>query len=190
MAIMSDVITLLNALRSGKKHAERDIYVLMKKRWMGICLRYCHNEDDAKDIFQEGVIKIFREIDRVRNPAAFEGWARRILINQAIDFARSKKLHWFSVESNSDSSEINEPIVDSSISDLDSQKIVEVIASLPPGYQMVFNLSLDGYDHREISEILHISESTSRSQLTKAKKLLRKLLTTIDPEYHEKTVGL
>lgn len=143
---------------------------------MALCMRYANkNVHDAEDIFQEGFIRVFNKIGLYKFEGSFEGWIRRIFVNVAIKkYQKNKKnkviLNGYShVEEN--------PIPPKVLELLSEQELIVLINSLPDGYRLVFNMYIiDGYSHKEIGKKLHIAESTSRSQLTKAKKLLKDIL--------------
>lgn len=143
---------------------------------MALCMRYSNrNVHDAEDLFQEGFIRVFDKIALYKFKGSFEGWMRRIFINVAIKkYQKNKKnlviLNGYShVEEN--------PIPPEVLGQLSEQELILLINKLPDGYRLVFNMYvIDGYSHKEISNKFNIAESTSRSQLTKAKKLLQDIL--------------
>ena len=126
----------------------------------GICLQYASSEEDAQDIMQEGFIKVFNKLDQVKNPAAFPGWIRRVMINTALEKYRSQV---FLQRVDDVRDEVNEETDDGIFDILTSQELVELIQTLSPRYRMVFNLyAIEGYSHKEISEELGISTGTSK----------------------------
>ena len=146
---------------------------------MAICLRYAKNEDEAKDILQDGFIKVFEKIDKYGFEGSFEGWLRRIIVNTAIDTYRKNKREY----------SLNEAMVkdenttvdfDESTSKYESLSVKDVVNSmqkLSPAYRTVFNLYvMEGMTHKEIADELNISEGTSKSNLAKAKLNIRKIL--------------
>ena len=140
----------------------------------GVCLRYAGNENDANDILQEGFIKVFKNLEKFRSEGSFEGWVRRIFVNTAIEHYR-KKVKLYNV------TEVQENTVeDTSLDALDNlatKDILKVVNELSPGYKAVFNMHvIEGYSHKEIADILGITEGTSKSQLARAKGVLKKLL--------------
>lgn len=153
---------------------------------MGVCLRYAKNPDEAEDIFQEAFIKIFENLNQVSTPEALPGWIRRLTINTALDELKVKKFHWLVPN------EIND-LDDNQYSDLldhlTNEQIIKIINELPEGYRAVFNLNIiDGYSHREIGKKLGITESTSRSQLTYAKRLLQQRLKKLGITRYESVI--
>ncbi len=150
---------------------QEELYKRFAPKMYAVCLRYANNPENAQDLLQEGFIKIFRNLDRFRGDGSFEGWIRRIFINTSIEFYR-KKSNVFSV------GEKEELMVeDSSLSALDKlaeKDIIKLIQELSPGYRTVFNLyAIEGYSHKEIGNMLNISEGTSKSQLARAKGILK-----------------
>jgi RNA polymerase sigma factor (sigma-70 family) len=145
-----------------------------------VCKRYAGSREDAEDYLQEAFIKVFEKLQLYRFEGSLEGWIRKTVVHICLNKLRSRKLY-------SDLSD-DFPVMDTSVPDgiqnLSEQDLLAHIAALPVGYRTVFNLfAIDGYDHAEIAEMLEISESTSRSQLTKARMVLRKALTERKTNY-------
>ncbi len=142
----------------------------------GVCLRYVANADDANDILQEGFIKVFKNLDKFRREGSFEGWIRRIFVNTAIEQFR-KKIKLYNVD------EVQEnTLEDKELSALDllaTKDILNIVNELSPGYKAVFNLHvIEGFSHKEIADALGITEGTSKSQLARAKGVLKKIVET------------
>jgi RNA polymerase sigma factor (sigma-70 family) len=145
-----------------------------------VCKRYAGSREDAQDYLQEAFIKVFEKLHLYRFEGSLEGWIRTTVVHICLNKLRSRKLY-------SDLSD-DFPVMDTSMPDgiqnMSEQDLLAQIAALPVGYRTVFNLfAIDGYDHAEIAEMLEISESTSRSQLTKARMVLRKALTEKKTDY-------
>lgn len=138
-----------------------------------VCLRMINNETEAEDIMQEAFLKAFRKIDTYKGEVSFGAWLKKIVINCSLDFLKKKRI---------DFEKITESAViladESNDSDkVDVEKIKKAIRSLPDGYRIILSLYLfEGYDHKEISQILGISNTASRTQYSRAKNKLRKLL--------------
>jgi len=155
--------------------AQELLYKHFAPKMFGICLRYAKCQAEAEDILQEGFIKIFTRLKDYRNEGSFEGWVRRTFINTAINFYR-KNLKSKNEIDITDIEIVNDSHV-SAIDKLSTQELLEVIRELPDGYRIVFNLNvMEGYTHKEIGEMLKISENTSKSQLSRAKQVLQKRL--------------
>ena len=150
------------------------LYHRFSSKMFTVCLRYCKDTEDAQDLLQDGFVKIFKNLDKYRGEGSFEGWIRRIFVNTSIEhFRRSVK--------NFPVTEMKEiSIEDASWNALDNlaeKEIIKMIQELSPGYRQVFNMYvIEGYSHRDISEILGVSEGTSKSQLARAKAILKKMV--------------
>ena len=161
----------------AQKKLYEDFYGSMK----GVCLRYANNEMDAQDILHEGFIKVFKHISKYQPGTSLSAWIRRIMVNTSIDYYRKRTRRR---TEDMDAAYDKHAAVPSPVSDLTVQEIILSIQSLTPAYRMVFNLYImEGYSHREISEILGITESTSRSNLVKARIKLKALLAKKDIRY-------
>lgn len=139
---------------------------------LGICLRYANNREEARDMLQEGFVKIFEKIDQFDPNYSFSGWMKRVMVNNAIDQYRRDAR----APMNDDELALANHSVDADVfSGLGYQEILKLIQRLPTGYRTVFNLYvIEGFTHKEIGEQLGIAEGTSKSQLNKAKLMLRK----------------
>jgi len=159
-------------LRNDVKSHEL-IYRHFAPKMYGICLRFAGNEMEADDILQEGFIKVITKIKNFRNEGSFEGWIRRTIINTAINYYRRnlRSAKFFDID------DFEIPVLnDESIFDkLSKEELVQLIQELPNGYRTVFNLNvIEGYTHKEIGQMLNISDNTSKSQLTRARSILQK----------------
>lgn len=150
------------------------LYERFASRMYGVCLRYTSDPEEAQDILQEGFIKVFRHLEKFRQEGSFEGWIRRIMINTAIEYFRKKKYLNPVTEKEEASLESSD---ENALDKLAEKDIIGLIQQLSPGYRAVFNLYvIEGYGHKEIAEMLGISEGTSKSQLARAKSVLQKLV--------------
>jgi RNA polymerase sigma-70 factor (ECF subfamily) len=148
----------------------------------GICLRYAGNYDDAQDILQEGFIKVFEKIHQFGFKGAFEGWIRKVMVNTALEKYR---LHYRLVTIDENITEIEYEIEKDIASDIDVNGLIKIIQDLSPRYRVVFNLyALEGFSHKEISEMLQITEGTSKSNLSRARAILQEKVS----KYYLKTV--
>jgi RNA polymerase sigma factor (sigma-70 family) len=167
---------LLEGCRRGDRKMQHELYNRFAPKMYGVCLRYASNAEEAEDILQEGFIKIFNKINSYRGEGSFEGWIRRIFVNTAIEHFR-KKIYLQPI------SETEENTVEGKyLSVLDSlaeKDIIQLVQQLSPGYRTVFNMYVvEGYTHKQIAEMLGISEGTSKSQLSRAKLILQDLVKT------------
>lgn len=150
--------------------AQRHLYEKYSKKFYTICMRYCQDEEDAKDVLQNGFVKIYTKLDTYNFSGSFEGWMKRIITNTAIEFYR-KKINFQDIEEIKVQNE--SAIIETS--EIDVKEFLKIIQSLPDGYRMVFNLyAMEGFNHQEIAKKLNISEGTSKSQLSRARAILQK----------------
>lgn len=151
------------------RKAQEQLYKLLAPKLFAVCLKYSKNDDEAKDNLQDGFIVVFNKLDQFQNKGSFEGWAKRIVINQCLQQYRNSGVLEI----------INENIPDEDEIELDNEDIsldflLKIIQELPDRYRLVFNLYvLDGYSHKEIATMLMISEGTSKSNLARAKVILK-----------------
>jgi RNA polymerase sigma factor (sigma-70 family) len=180
---------LIKGCRENDPRAQTAFYNLYKGRLMGICRRYAKNREEAEDIFQEAFIKIFKSIRTLQKDEAVGSWVRQIVVNTAINYyhqhlkqANLQVDYEGVMQSNDEHLNI--------LGQLTSEEILTLINQLPDGYRMVFNLYvMEGYNHREIGEMLEIAENTSKSQLSRAKELLRRKLKEIGIVNYEQPNG-
>jgi RNA polymerase sigma-70 factor (ECF subfamily) len=154
--------------------AQSEIYKLYADVLFGISLKYSRNYQDAEDTLQDSFLIIFDKIKQYNNKGSFEGWLKRIVINTALQKYR-KKNHLQLIKEVSDTEEVVE--IDFEDTDVDIGFLLKLVQELPDKYRLVFNLYvLDSYSHKEISEMLNISEGTSKSNLSRARKKLKEKL--------------
>ncbi|MBL4668123.1 MAG: RNA polymerase sigma factor [Flavobacteriales bacterium] len=162
----------------GDRKAQQELYKIFYGKMMGVCYRYTNNTEDAKDVLQDGFVKVYRNLKKYTFKGSLEGWIRRIMVNTAIDHFRKHKDVFFVDDEEGyilENSKVES--ADSIYSQFGESVIMEAIQSLSPAYKAVFNLNvIEGYQHKEIAEKLGISEGTSKSNLAKAKQNLRQQL--------------
>jgi len=164
---------LIVACKNQDRRAQKLLFDRYSPKMFGVCKRYIKNREDAEDVLVEGLFRALTKIDMFKSQGSFEGWIRRIIVNQALMFLRKKNNFKMTVEvSNIEiKSQINAE------DELVAQDILNLLEKLPTGYRTVFNLYvLEGYKHREIAELLGISINTSKSQLILAKKRMQSLI--------------
>ena len=165
---------LVGKAAAGDSPSFRELYDAISGKMYSLCLRYAGNAEDANDWFQEGFVKVYRNLSSFRGEGSFEGWARRIFVTACIDGIKSRKQLFPVVREESDS-------VSADLSGYDklaNEDLMRMIRRLPDGYRTVVNLYLvEGFNHKEIGSMLNISEEGSRSQLFRARVLLQKMLT-------------
>jgi RNA polymerase sigma-70 factor (ECF subfamily) len=169
---------LINACAKGERKAQEFIYKKFASAVMGVCVRYVRDRDDAHDVFQEAFIQIFQKIHTVEKPEALAGWIRRLTVNTAINFYNKNKKH--SAVSGYEKVYEDDGTHHDLLAQMSAEEIMKIVDKLPDGYRMVFNLYVvEGYKHEEIAEMLNINVGTSKSQLFKAKNMLREMLQTL-----------
>lgn len=162
---------LIKGCIEGNRRMQEMLYNKFAPKMYAVCLRYAGNTNDAQDLLQEGFIKVYNNLQKFRGEGSFEGWIRRIFVNTSIEHFRKKN----KLRTVADPEEKN--IEDTSLTALDNlgeKDILQLIQELSPGYRTVFNLYVvEGFAHKEIAEMLGISEGTSKSQLARAKNILQ-----------------
>lgn len=173
---------IIKACAEKESWAQKKIFEYFEKVMFRTAYRYTNNKEDAEDVVVDSFIKVFTKIDtfKLKNSKSFENWIKTIVINNSLMILRKKKKIVFTdINSHTEPSfQIDE--------NLESKNIYAVIMNLPIGYKTVFNLfEIEGYSHKEIAEKLNISTQTSKSQLSRAKKLLQKRLNSLNEIKHE-----
>jgi RNA polymerase sigma-70 factor (ECF subfamily) len=163
---------LAEQCRQGKRSAQQALYDRYAGTMKAVCLRYVGQEFDAEDVLVSGFMKAFDKMGQYGGQGSLEGWLRRIMVNEALMFLRKAKRLPQAVEEAA--LEIEAPVVEADAAH-DAEALMAMVQALPDGYRTVFNLyAIEGYSHAEIAERLGISEGTSKSQLSKARQLLKK----------------
>lgn len=169
---------LINACIAANNDARQELYQRFYGKMMALCLRYTKNRDDARDVLHEGFLKVFDGLGSFRNAGSLEGWIRTIMVNASIlQYHKQNKLR---ITHSSLEDDEGEQTAESFVADDDIiakigyEELLQLIRGLPPAYQTVFNLfAIEGYGHKEIAEMLDISEGTSKSNLFKARTKLQ-----------------
>jgi RNA polymerase sigma factor (sigma-70 family) len=184
----SDEEKLIEGCISGKRQAQSELYRKYSSIMFGVCLRYATNREEAEDVVQEGFIKVFQNIGTYRGQGSFAGWLRRIFVNTAINHYHAKVKQLVVIVENIEEYEDvdNNEIAGmfshtAELEEISPDKVMKLVQELPDGYRMVMNLFVfEGYSHNEIAEMLGISENTSKSQLSKARKYLKRQLISLN----------
>lgn len=164
---------IIAACRAGDRIGQKALYDQYASRMMGICMRYCKQREDAEDVLCNGMYRIMTKIGQYTGQGNFEGWMKRVMINECLMHLRKKKIRFEDVDE-----QRHIASAESSIEDLLMyEDVLRLLDYLPPGYRTVFTLYvIDGYKHKEIAEELGISINTSKSQLILAKKRLQDIV--------------
>lgn len=177
-ALSNQMITdsdLIEGCIKENRKMQYELYQRYAPKMFGVCLRYASNNEEAEDILQEGFVKVFRKITSFRGEGSFEGWIRRIFVNTAIEHFRRKNYLQPITEREENTVEAKSLGVMDQLAEKD---IINLVQKLSPGYRTVFNMYVvEGYTHKQISDLLGISEGTSKSQLSRAKIILQDLVT-------------
>ena len=169
---MSKLNNIIKACLRGESRAQAQLYEMYAGRLFALCLRYANNEDEAKDILQEGFIKIFDKLQQYKNKGSLEGWMRKIIVNTALEKIRRENR--FVLVEDETMMENEQYKYEHVLEELGEKELLEMIQELSVQYRMVFNLyAIEGYSHKEISKKLNISEGTSKSNLSRARELLK-----------------
>lgn len=157
-----------------ERWAQKQLYETYYNKMIGVCLRYARDPDEAKDILHEGFIKVFRHIGKYQPGTSLNAWIKRIMVNTCIDYYRKMSRRRTEEMEQASGHATKEP---NAVDNCSEQDILKAVQSLSPAYRAVFNLYIiEGFSHREIGEKLGITESTSRSNLVKARLKLREML--------------
>jgi RNA polymerase sigma factor (sigma-70 family) len=169
--IKHNIDDLLEGCKAGNRKMQEALYMQTSSKMLAVCMRYAKDRMEAEDVLQLGYIKVFKKVQEYRGDGAFEGWIRRIMVNTAIESYR-KNLRSMNVVPIEDAYE--QPSTGFDFSRLGMQDLLGLIQNLADGYRVVFNMyAIEGYSHREISETLGISEGASKSQLSRARAILK-----------------
>ncbi len=170
---------LIAACQRRDRKAQKHLFDRYSAKMYGICKRYVKDHQEAEDVLIDGMFKVLTKIDDFRGAGSFEGWIRRIIVNQSLMFLRKRNELKFAKEIDNLELTSNVSVED----DLAAQEIMALLDQLPTGYRTVFNLYVvEGYKHREIAEELGISINTSKSQLILAKKRMKSLIINHQPK--------
>lgn len=162
---------LIKGCIKGDSGSQEKLYRQFSAAMYGLCMQYASSEEDAQDILQDGFVKVFKKMGQVKEAEAFPGWIRRVMINTALERCRSQVVMQRIDE---DPLILNDQITDDVLDELNAEALILMIRELPPRYRMVFNLyAIEGYNHREIGEMLGISDGTSKSNLSRARAILQ-----------------
>lgn len=170
----TDLINLLAGCKKEDPICQKGLYDRYAPKMLVVAMRYSKTTHEAEDIIQEAFLKIFKNIDTLREHSKVEGWIKKIVINTALNQNRSKLYMFPMMEIEEGTSYSDE---DLGLQDFQFQELLKMIQSLPTGCQIIFNMfAIEGYGHKEIAERLEISEGTSKSQYSRARVLLQEMV--------------
>jgi len=183
---ISDEQQLIAGCIEGKPRAQKELFEQYASVMLSVCVRYVNDRETAKDILQDGFIKLYSKIDTYSGTGSFAGWIRRIFVTTALEYLRQND----ALKQSVNIEEYNNSIVDEKVTVLDkisADDLLDCISRLPEGYRTVFNLyAVEGYSHIEIAGMLGINESTSRSQFMRARNILQKNVQLLIGQEHAK----
>ena len=175
---------LIEGCRKGRPDAQRELYERFAPRMMGVCMRYIHDREEAEHVMIGGMVKVYEKLVQFNEEGSFEGWIRRIMVNESLMYIRKNKNMSLEVEIEAVDYEPNYHVLEQT---LEANDLMQLVGELPVGYRTVFNLyAIEGYNHKEIAEMLEINENTSKSQLSRARKYLQNRLEALQKVEIEK----
>lgn len=167
---------LIHECLAGKRNAFNELYKTYSARLFGICLRFASDKDEAADMLQEAFIRIFEKLSTFQGQGSFEGWIKRITVNNSLNYLKKKHMIFESLTGKEESIQDDDGLLDEGTKP-SVENMLKLIQSLPAGYRTVFNLYVfENYTHKQIAETLSISENTSKTQLMRARALLQNKL--------------
>ena len=174
---------LITACKKQNRSAQKALYELYAPKMMAVCLRYCQNDETARDLLHDGFLQVFTQIGSYSGKGSFEGWLRKIFVNLALEnYRQEKKKFDFLNDYGKDETDFLDTPEDDSldIGDIPRQELLNIIHGMPEGYRTVFNLVIfEDVPHKEIASMLGITENASRSQYFRAKTLLQNKVQSI-----------
>ena len=180
----TDENAFIGALVKNEKWAQKELYERYYSKLMGICMRYAKNKDDARDLLHDGFIKVLNKIHKYTPGTSLNAWVCRIIVNNCIDNYRKQSIR--RTEDIDTAYDISSKTEDA-VAKCGAKELLSAIQLLPDSYKMVFNLfAIEGYPHKDIANMMNISESTSRSNLSKARAKLQGIIKEKYPYYGRK----
>jgi RNA polymerase sigma-70 factor (ECF subfamily) len=170
--VSKKLTNIIKACQKGERASQKQLYTLFASRLYGVCLRYSDNEEDAKDLLQESFIKIFKNLKQYQHNGSFEGWMRKIVVNTALErFRKTRRSLAIESEDYMNTLQLDYEHV---LEELGYKDLMRMVQELSDQYRVVFNLYvIEGYTHKEIGQKLNIGEGTSKSNLSRARELLK-----------------
>ncbi len=166
--------SLIKKAERGNRKAQHELFELFAPKMLSVCRQYVKNIDQAEEVMLTGFLKVFTHLSSFSYQGSFEGWIRRIMVNESISYLRKKRKLEFDNHAQIENSSEHVSYIETQFEEEEIQKLID---TLPAGYKTVFMMYVvEGYKHSEIAELLKISENTSKSQLFKARKMLQKMI--------------
>ena len=177
-----DINSVIAACLADDQQAQKALIKLFYSYAKSISLRYASNNEEAEEIMNDGFLKVFSNLSKYDHSQPFKAWLRTIVVNTAIDYYRKNQKYAFTTElDNVEVTDLSEDV----ISKISAEEILSLVQKLPPAYRMVFTLYvIEGYNHREIAELLGIKEGTSKSNLQDARRKLQVMIKNAHPHLH------
>lgn len=187
LAFTHSIDSLLEGCKKGDRKAQENLYKTLSSRMMGLCMRYARDRVEAEDILQMGFVKVFQKVSEFRGEGSFEGWIKRIMVNTAIEAYRKNQRNLNVV----DIDEVYDYAQSTfDMSGLELKDLLKLVQQLSTGYRLVFNLYvMEGFSHKEIAEQLGISEGASKSQLSRARAILKEKIIKMEGLNYESHIG-
>ncbi len=167
---------IIHRCKANERNAQELLYKQFASKMLGVCSRYAADRMEAEDMLQDGFVKVFQKISDFRNEGSFEGWIRRIMVHCSIEYYRKhhKMMQLVDFEDATNELSVNQVAT----ANLAAKDLLTLIQQLPPGYRIVFNLyAIEGYSHKEIATLTGITEGASKSQLSRARSILKQQIT-------------
>nr|WP_294898396.1 RNA polymerase sigma factor [uncultured Pedobacter sp.] len=179
---------LAKGCQNGNRQSQELLYKTTSSKMLGICMRYAKDQFEAEDMMQTGFVKVFKKLSDYRGEGSFEGWMRRIMVNTSIEYYR-KNLRSLNVVDIDETHE-QQASVSFDMSNINVKDLMRLIQNLSNGYRLVFNMyAIEGYSHKEIAEQLGITEGASKSQLSRARAILKEQVLKLEGYKNEANVG-
>lgn len=178
---------LIEGCKKNHSKSQRDLYERFSGKMYSLCLRYIKEETEAEDVLVAGFMKIFNKIEQYQREGSFEGWIRKIMVNESLQYIRQNKNMYLQVDIENAQYSFNTDAIESQLA---AEDLLKMVGRLPMGYRTIFNLyAIEGYSHQEIADMLDISVNTSKSQLSRARALLQKTLSSVSGILKEKEIS-
>jgi len=174
---------LIVKCRAADRKAQELLYKQFASKMLAVCMRYATDKMEAEDMLQNGFIRVFQKINDYRGDGSFEGWMRRIMVHTSIEYYRK---HHKMIHVDIEESGYEQSVNGLAACSLEAKDLLAIIQQLPTGYRMVFNLyAVEGYSHREIAEMAGITEGASKSQLSRARTMLKQKIEQLEGKKYE-----